>query len=54
MTKKRMSKRNIKRKIASGQEGGGMKGKEIDVLSLHLQPQKRQVCGVLRWSGSSS
>ncbi|MEQ2193265.1 hypothetical protein XENOCAPTIV_028989 [Xenoophorus captivus] len=50
------TEKNIKekRKEKLGQEGGWMEGKEIDVLSLHLQPQKHQVRGVLRWSGSSS
>lgn len=35
-------------------QSGWVRYGEIDVLSLHLQPQKCQVCGELRWSESSS
>lgn len=49
---KRTSKKNGERSLAK--KVGWMEGKEIDVLSLHLQPQKHQVCGALQWSGSSS
>lgn len=35
-------------------QSGWVRYEEIDVLSLHLQPQKCQVCGELRWSESSS
>lgn len=35
-------------------QSGWVRYREIDVLSLHLQPQKCQVCEELQWSESSS
>ncbi len=43
-----------KRSEQKSRRRGWVRYGEIDVLSLHLQPQKCQVCGELRWSESSS
>lgn len=52
------SEDETKRKKRNGQkklrQSGWVRYGEIDVLSLHLQPQKCQVCEELRWSESSS
>lgn len=59
-------KKNKKRKITKTgnkkhktertklRQSGWVRYGEIDVLSLHLQPQKCQGCGELQWSESSS
>lgn len=46
-TKRERSEQKLRR-------SGWVRYGEIDVLSLHLQPQKHQVCGELQWSESSS
>lgn len=49
--KKNKNKKGGEQKL---RQSGWVRYGEIDVLSLHLQPQKCQGCGELRWSESSS
>lgn len=50
-TKEEQKRKRSEQKL---RRSGWVRYGEIDVLSLHLQPQKCQGCGELRWSESSS